>query len=52
MTELLRNLADGKLPFAELKQRAAEVKNMAALMWQEAAERYSSNYNHFKLHFY
>ena len=31
VTELLRNVAEGELPFAELKQRAVEVKNTAAL---------------------
>lgn len=58
VTELLRNVAEGELSFAELKQRAVEVKNMAALRtefvkkagcrsWKEAAERYSFNYYHF-----
>lgn len=62
VTELLRNVAEGELSFAELKQRAVEVKNMAALRtefvkkascrsWKEAAERYSFNYYHFQLHF-
>ena len=58
VTELLRNVAEGELSFVKLKQRAVEVKNMAALRtefmkkagcrsWKEAAERYSFNYYHF-----
>lgn len=51
-------MAEGELSFVKLKQRAVEVKNMAALRtefvkkagcrsWKEAAERYSFNYYHF-----
>lgn len=54
LAELLGNLADGKLSFAELKERAVEVKNTAALKAEfvkkagcrsrkEAEERYSFN---------
>lgn len=51
LTELLGKLADGNLPFAELKKKATELKNVAVLKtefvkkvgcqsWKEAAERF------------